>query len=130
MRSGGGNQSIHLMRQPVTAWLGVMLMLSALLLLPGCSSQQSPDSEVLATVGTQKITRAEFNERLDDYLVRLGFPDNGETRKQTLSAMIDDLVLLAEARRSGLDREPDAKHQRSVIEKKLLLDQYASKVIH
>ncbi len=98
-------------------------VLVTLFLTRGSRSHDTPDS-TLATVGKTTISLASLDSRLSDLQLRIGIPDNGDTRKELLRGMVNDRLLLLEARAKGLDRDTEGKAQRSLIEQRVLIDEY------
>ncbi|MFH0882461.1 MAG: peptidylprolyl isomerase [bacterium] len=109
----------------VSALISVTIPLLFSLVLAGCSRSHDGNGRVLATVGKTTISLASLNSRLSNLQLRIGIPDNGDTRKQLLQGMIDDRLLLLEAQSRGLDRDARAKAYRASLEQRILLDEYA-----
>jgi hypothetical protein len=70
--------------------------------LQGCS-REKPEEEVIATIGSYSLYRSDFMSELSLYP-----PEYREnvTREQILDGIIQKKMLLLEAQRRGLDRDP------------------------
>ena len=73
------------------------------------------DGDVLAQVGQWRIGAGDFQKMIADLknteLAQTMDLDSKETRGEFLDNMIDQAVLAEEARRQGLDRDPEVKRQ-------------------
>ncbi len=81
----------------------------ALLALPaGCSRQQTPSTQVLARVGDMEITVEEFNRHLQERRDRSPVPVDPVALLQEL---VDREVLAQNARKSGLQDDPEVREK-------------------
>ena len=107
--------------------IALLFLFLPLLLSPGCSRNNDKKATVLADVGRSRITRSDFNQRFTQLKREIGIDDNGQTRKQLLSTMIDEELLLQEARNRGYNRDALAREQMERLREKALLDAYSRK---
>jgi len=82
--------------------IGLMLVALAASCLQGCSRER-PGKEVIATIGSYSLYRSDFMSELSLYPPE--YRDN-MTKEQILDGIIQKKVLLLEAQRRGLDRDP------------------------
>jgi peptidyl-prolyl cis-trans isomerase C len=90
--------------------------------IAGLTAEQS--SRVVAKVGDRVITLADFAKTLDrmDQFDRLRYQSK-DRRRELLEEMIDVELLAAEAKRRGLDKEPEAQDAvRMILRDALLAD--------
>jgi peptidyl-prolyl cis-trans isomerase C len=90
---------------------------------PGALSPELA-SKVLARIGDKTITLGDYSATLDrmDQFERLRY-QSPERRKQLLDEIIKAELLAAEARRRGLDREPETRERiRQILRDELLRD--------
>ena len=87
---------------PVKKIIGLMLVALAASCLQGCSRER-PGKEVIATIGSYSLYRSDFMSELSLYPPE--YRDN-MTKEQILDGIIQKKVLLLEAQRRGLDRDP------------------------
>lgn len=104
-------------------------LLLLVFLLPGCSSTSQKDNNILATVGHGSITRSQFTQRLTKLLREQGIPDNAQVRRQLMQTMINEELLLQEARNRGMDKDALAHEQFGLLHEKALLNAYSRKHI-
>lgn len=100
--------------------------------LAGVSSAQSihrATIDTLAVIAKKVITSAEFARLYKEKLVRLGLTDNGETRNGYLRNLVDDEVLIAQAKNKKLDRTKEARAALTRIQLQELLNAYLAKHI-
>ncbi|RMF62921.1 MAG: peptidylprolyl isomerase [Calditrichaeota bacterium] len=104
-----------------------LLLLLFGLLLASCSTRENHHKgPLLAVVGEQKITADEFVTRYRDFRERTGqgVPDTYSARRKVLSQMVEEEILIDEARRRGFDRDATGKHQLASIRMQHLLSAY------
>jgi parvulin-like peptidyl-prolyl isomerase len=75
------------------------------------------------------ITSQTFDRLYKDKLVRLGLSDNGDTRIGYLQNLVDDELMIAHAKRLGLNRTKKAHAERERIQTQELLNAYTEKHI-
>lgn len=83
----------------------------ALVALGGCGARDEPAPaapDVVARVGTSTLTEADLADDLD---VRLHGLDSAAVRRQAVEAWVVRELLVAEARRAGLDRDPEVERR-------------------
>jgi peptidyl-prolyl cis-trans isomerase C len=93
----------------------------------GLSAQQA--SRVLAKAGDRTITLADFAkaiERMDEF-DRLRYQTK-ERRRELLNTLIDEELLAAEARRRGMDKEPETEDAIRAILRDAILSETRSKL--
>jgi peptidyl-prolyl cis-trans isomerase C len=85
----------------------------------GCSS--GSDSAVLARVNRAKITAADFKRQLEDLTPQMqqAVASDPKARKEFLEDLIGIEVVLQEARRQGLDKDPEYKKRQEALKKEL-----------
>ncbi len=104
-----------------------------LFLLLGCSTQSdnSVDEQVLAQINGHAVSVTHFENAFKEYFYRTGqvLTPTQATRKAILDSEFNTYVLAVHAMDLGLDETPEAKYQRSAIEKRVLTDEYLNQVI-
>lgn len=86
--------------------------------LTGCG--KSPGSEVLVSVGKDKITVGEFNDRIESLPER--YREIVKTRKpEYMQELINDTLLYQEALRRNLDEDKDAQQVIEEAKRKILI---------
>jgi len=93
--------------------------------MPQDMQRSMPDT--LAVIGQKAITSDQFARAFRERVLGTGLPDNGETRRGYLSNLVDDEVLIAQARKNGLDRTPEGLRELRRIRLQELLNAYAEK---
>ncbi len=101
--------------QKITTVLSV-LTLAAMF---GCSSGQ--DGTVLARVNRAKITTADFKRQIEDLQPQMqqAVASDPKARKEFLDDLIGIEVVLQEARRQGLDKDPEFKKRQDLLKKEM-----------
>jgi foldase protein PrsA len=84
-------------------------------------------SDTLATVGNKAITANDFVKLYRERLTRLGLTDNANTRLGYLMNLVDDEIMIKQAKLEKLDRTGEAADKKRSIETKILLDAYSAK---
>jgi parvulin-like peptidyl-prolyl isomerase len=87
----------------------------------GCARDER---NTLARVGNVSIRGAQFARRFQEARRRFSLPDNLQTRRSVLEQMIEEQLLIAEAKRRGFDRDGEAKHELDRIRIQELLNLY------
>ncbi len=98
-------------------WLVPILIV----LVAGCGKKEN---KVLMSIGGEKITVGDFQERIDkipDYL--RGYFQGEEGFKSLLDGLVKEKVLVREAKRKRLDRQKDLKEKLNVLENQLLVEE-------
>lgn len=108
----------YFQKHSLVLWLLLLLVLF-LLFWVNCSR---PKEDVLAVVGHQTITVADFAQRYQQIAKRMSVPDNGRVRKQILSTLVDEALLIDEARRRGYQDDAAGKHEYERLTVQALLD--------
>lgn len=80
-----------------------ILFIIVLFLLAGCSGSSKPRKQVLAKINTYEIAPEEFEEAFKNSV--FGLSDTLESRRQFLTILINQKLILQEAQKQGLDRE-------------------------
>lgn len=93
------------------------LGLCALLALPALAR-----TEVLASAGSETVTREDFDAALRQQSAELKRELGPEERKTLLMTMLNQRLLVAEAKRRKLDREPAFKAARAEFERRALAE--------
>ncbi len=97
-------------------------------ILVGCGKQSnSKQAVVLAVVGGETIDAQVFRDRYRQVREKLGaeFQDTGQLRRQVLRQLVNEAVLVFEAKRRGFDRDSAA-----VLERKRLTIQQLLNAFH
>jgi len=96
------NRCKALIISPVKKLIWLMLVALAVSCLQGCS-RGKPGKEVIATIGSYSLYRSDFMSELSLYPAE--YRDK-VTKEQILDGIIQKKILLLEAQRRGLDRDP------------------------
>jgi hypothetical protein len=99
--------------------LAVALLLAFILALAGCS--KNTDSAVVAKVNSGKITAADFKKQLDDLQPQMqqAVSTDPKARKEFLEDLIGIELVLQEARRLKLDKDPAFMKKQEELEKEM-----------
>ncbi len=96
-----------------------LLMPAVLTVLLVCGCVKKSD-KVVATVGSEKITVAEFNQGLDEISQMYGdFLNSPAGRKQYLDSLVKEKMVISEAKRQGISKRPEVKQQLAMLEEKV-----------
>lgn len=108
-----------------------LLALPVALVFIHCGNAPQTDEDTLAVIGDRLISKDDFVERYAEFRQRTGdgVPDTYLTRRQVLSTMIDEEILIAEAKRQELHEERAARLERERIEMQQLLNAFAREFI-
>lgn len=104
---------------------GVFALLVALLSISWAQSSRGPSLDTLAVVGKKVITSEGFARLYEEKLLRLGLGDNGETWRGYLRNLVDDEILIAQAKRKKLDRTKESLAELARIQLQELLNAYS-----
>ena len=106
------------MKRLITIVFVTLIALS--LALTGCNKGGS-DSTVLARVNRSKITAGEFKRQLEELQPQMqqAVASDPKARKEFLEDLIGIEVVLQEARRQGLDKDPEFKKRQEMLKKEL-----------
>lgn len=97
----------------------VATLFSFLLAGTGCS--KGPDSSVIAQVNRTKITAADFKRQLEDLQPQMmqAVASDAKARKDFLDDLIGIELVLQEAKRQGMDKDPEFKKRQETLRKEL-----------
>jgi peptidyl-prolyl cis-trans isomerase C len=87
--------------------------------LTGCG--KGSDSAVIAKVNNGKITAAEFKKQLDDLQPQMlqAVATDAKARKEFLEDLIGIELVIQEAKRQGLDKDPELKKKQDAMRKEM-----------
>ncbi len=85
----------------------------------GCST--GPDSTVIARVNQSKITVADFKSQLEDLQPQMqqAVASDPKARRDFLEDLIGIELVLQEARRQGMERDPEFKKRQEALKKEM-----------
>jgi len=94
-------------------------LVSLSLAFTGCAKKD--DSAVLARVNRAKITAADFKRQLEDLDPKMqqAVASDPKARKEFLDDLIGIEVVLQEAKRQGLDKDPEYKKRQDMLKKEM-----------
>lgn len=97
----------------------VASLLTVAVSVTACSKGE--DSAVLARVNRTKITAADFKRQLEDLQPQMqeAVASDPKARKEFLEDLIGIEVVLQEARRQGLDKDPEFKKRQEMLKKEM-----------
>ena len=106
----------------------LITVLSLCVSLAACEQPTSNANEkIVATVGSELITENELNQALS----RLG-PRNeavaAEVRSKVLEALIDQRLVAAAAKSTGMDKQPEVARALQQVQRQVLFDAYMERV--
>ena len=87
-------------------------------------AQRVAAQDVVAEVEDEQITAAEFVSRYAGFILKAGVADDPRLRMQVLDGMIDERLLIADARAHGLDGTPAFAEFAERVQEKLLIESY------
>jgi parvulin-like peptidyl-prolyl isomerase len=109
-------------------------ILILVLLGTGITSAQNINrlnGDTLAVIGKRVITLEEFTRRYREKQVRIGFNDNSETRMGYLRNLVDDEILIAQAKIINLDQTPEGTAELKNIRSRELSKAFCEKhIVH
>ena len=85
--------------------------------------------DTLAVVGNKIITLDEFQLFYKEKLRKIGLTDNGETRLKYLHNLVDDELLLLDAKKRGIDKSKSALVELERIKAQELLNAFSKRFI-
>ena len=88
------------------------------------------DAEVVAMVGGDLITAAQFGSRYAEHLRRSGLEDSPLLRTHFLQGLVEERLLARDAIASGLNDEPAYRVEAERYRRKLLLDLYTRRTVY
>ena len=91
------------------------------------ASHSTQKDDTLAVIGGKVITKDQFTKLYKEKLVTLGLTDNGEMRRGYLINLVDDEILIAEAKIRKLDQTTDARAERKRLELQELLNAFSTR---
>ncbi len=102
-----------------------------LLLFPAAYPQRNSidHSDTLAVIGNKVITINEFQKYYKDKLLRIGITDNGDTRVKYLLNLIDDELLIVDAKNKELDKSKSSVNEYARIVTQELLNAFSKSFI-
>lgn len=86
-------------------------------------------SDTVAIIGKKIITLEEFQKYYKEKIRKVGLTDNGEIRIKYLQNLVDDEVLLLDAKKKGIDKTKSALTEFERIKTQELLNAYSKKII-
>ena len=100
-----------------------------IVILTGVLSAMTPNSpsgsaDTLAVIGAYVITTESFVKLYKEKLIKFGLTDKIDTREKYLQNLVDDEVMIAYARKIGLDRTKDARLEQKRIVNQQILNVY------
>jgi hypothetical protein len=85
----------------------IALLIVIGLMLGGCGPQaRAPQDPVVLTVGTYQVTQQEFDKGFASSLYAER-PDKGQARRDYLENLINQKLIILDAQKKGLDRDPE-----------------------
>jgi peptidyl-prolyl cis-trans isomerase C len=102
-----------------TSSIAVAALVSLSLAFTGCARKD--DSAVLARVNRAKITAADFKRQLEDLDPKMqqAVATDPKARREFLDDLIGIEVVLQEAKRQGLDKDPEFKKRQEMLKKEM-----------
>jgi peptidyl-prolyl cis-trans isomerase C len=94
-------------------------LFALILAITGCSKKE--DSTVLARVNRTKITVADFKRQLEDLQPQMqqAVASDPKARREFLEDLIGIEVVLQEAKRQGLDKDPEFRKRQETLKKEM-----------
>ena len=94
---------------------------AALIALTAAGCTKGTDSAVIAKVNNGKITAADFKKQLEDLQPQMlqAVASDEKARKEFLEDLIGIELVLQEARRQGLDKDPEFKKKQESMRKEM-----------
>src|ERR1035437_4752598 len=101
------------------------------LFIPTVTARENADSpnDTLAVIGDKIISISDFIKSYNEKLLRLGLTDNGDTREKYLQNLVDDEILISNAKKRGSDKTKAARIEYNRIRMQELLNAFSSKHI-
>ena len=98
------------------AAFGVLLLAIALSSASSAQKRDAPASDTLAVIDTRAVTAERFGRLFKEKMLKTGITDNMDARAGYLRNLVDDEVLIAEAKREKLDRRKESRRELARIE--------------
>jgi len=114
-------------------FFGFALTTVLIVVLVSCnSSEGKQEDEVLARVGQFDITRQHYLNELRRFHERTGQAVNlgSDVMENVLNARVNRYAIVEYAFYNGWDMEPEAKHTRAMIERKVNMEEFERRFIH
>ena len=111
--------------------LKMKIVILSFLFISGASVAQTNYRSVdtLAIVGNRTITLDEFQTYYKEKLRKIGLTDNGDTRTKYLQNLVDDELLLLDAKKRGVDKTKSALVELERIKTQELLNAFSKRFI-
>ncbi|MEJ2615160.1 MAG: peptidylprolyl isomerase, partial [Ignavibacteriaceae bacterium] len=90
---------------------------------------ENKTTDTLAIIDSKVITVNDFAKAYKDKTLRYGLTDNGDVRDKYLNDLIDDEILIRQAKENGLDKTRKAVHEYKRIRLQELLNAYVTRHI-
>jgi len=113
--------------------LKALLVVMATIGLVACTHQdESIKDGVIATVGSFEISDIHFQNQLKRFYLRTGQAANlnEEVRLAVINARIERYAIVEHARDQGWASDADAMYNKSIIERKVLMEEYQRRFIY
>lgn len=109
----------------------VLVGIAAIVWSVSCGTPDT-DTDVVATVGRHSITEAHMEAQLRRFYMRTGQAVNltQDVRESVLNARIERYTIVELAHEQGWASDPDAVYNKSMIERKVLMEEYQRRFIH
>ena len=105
----------------------------ALLVCAGClkahSEQRNEQAVAVATVSGEPVYAEAFRKVYVDYLLKTGLKDEQINRTRVLNALIDEFVLVQDARKAGVEEEAGYLAAQGRHRSKLLIEAYVKEAL-
>jgi len=108
--------------------LSIIIFVLITILVSTCGSKKEYLAKI-EKIDKNFITIDQFVKRYKDILFNLSVSDNFELRRSLLNRMIDELILIEESKRIGLNSDSLSKIEIKKIEEQTLVDLYMKKYI-
>jgi parvulin-like peptidyl-prolyl isomerase len=105
-------------RRILTGSLCIVSAAAAVLLIGGCSKKRP---QVLASVGSEKITMEEFQtelQKMPEYLSEYLSTENG--KKQYLDSLVKEKLVFLAAKKEGIKNRPEVKKKLALLEQRIM----------
>ena len=107
------------------------VLLGLTVLLNSCSKKDGSNQNVLASIGNKIISEDDFIKRFQQAREKnmSGLPDNGQVRRQILQNMVNEELLILEAKKEKFDIDEAGKLEKERIKTQELINIYHQKNI-
>lgn len=111
--------------------LKMKIVILSFLFISGASVAQTNyrSADTLAIVGNRTITLDEFQTYYKEKMLKIGLTDNGDTRTKYLQNLVDDELLLLDAKKRGIDKTKSALTELERIKTQELLNAFSKRFI-